>query len=120
MAIGCGMSGRVSLSGRGRESFIVAISSTPALSPARDWGHRIFFPHRFKTFGEWSQPLARTMSLLHMRYLQPAKYKVIIPLRTKFVCFIQGLIAYRAVNSSLRYKQDRQCTYNVTVTRLCN
>jgi len=52
MAIGCGMGGRVSLSGRGRESFIVAISSTPALSLARDWGHRIFFSHRFKTFGE--------------------------------------------------------------------
>jgi hypothetical protein len=112
MVTGCGMGGRVSVSGRGRESFIIAISSTPALSPASDWGRRIFFPRRFKTLGEWSQQLARTMSHLDMRYLQPAKYEVINTLRTKLVCFIQGLIVYRAVNS-LTFSRLMTCIYVV-------
>ena len=70
-----------------------------------------FFPRRFKASGERSQPLARTKSHLDMRYMQPAKYKVINHLRTKLVCCIQGLIAYRAVkHSSLRLK-TRQTVY---------
>ena len=42
------------------------------------------------------------------------------PLNKKRVCFMQGLSAYRTVNTlKLGYTQDRAHTYNLTLRRFC-